>query len=103
MLLKSIKLSNFRQFKDSTISFADGSDGRNVTLIFGDNGSGKTTLANAFIWCLYGKNDFKKKELCNTDIKYSASVNAKIEVKVILELEHRNFRCSKRIIRFKSS
>lgn len=92
MLLKSIKLSNFRQFKDSTISFADGSDGRNVTLIFGDNGSGKTTLANAFIWCLYGKNDFKKKELCNTDIKYSASLNAKIEVKVILELEHRNFR-----------
>ena len=61
MLLKSITLSNFRKFKDSKIAFADGRNGRNVTLVFGDNGSGKTSLANAFIWCLYGKNDFKKK------------------------------------------
>lgn len=91
MLLKSITLSNFRQFKDSKIAFADGRNGRNVTLVFGDNGSGKTSLANAFIWCLYGKNDFKKKELCNTHVKYSTPINEKIEVKVVLELEHRNF------------
>lgn len=91
MLLKSITLSNFRQFKDAKITFADGRNGRNVTLVFGDNGSGKTSLANAFIWCLYGKNDFKRKELCNTHVKYSTPTNDKIEVKVVLELEHRNF------------
>lgn len=44
MLLKSITLSNFRQFKDAKITFADGRNGRNVTLVFGDNGSGDNDI-----------------------------------------------------------
>ena len=91
MLLRSITLSNFRQFENTKINFADGYNGKNVTLVFGDNGSGKTSLANAFIWCLYGKNDFRVKELCNTNVKQSTANNGKIEVKVVLELKHRNF------------
>ena len=31
MLLESIKLVNFRQFKDEYIEFAKGQDGKNVT------------------------------------------------------------------------
>ena len=45
MLLESIKLHNFRQFKDESINFANGDDGKNVTIIIGENGTGKTTFA----------------------------------------------------------
>jgi DNA sulfur modification protein DndD len=63
MLLKSLKLKDFRQFKgEQTIVFADDQT-RNVTIIMGDNGTGKTTLAQAFTWCLYGETTFKDKIL----------------------------------------
>ncbi|AII60202.1 hypothetical protein X793_03855 [Dehalococcoides mccartyi CG4] len=59
MLLKSLKLKDFRQFKgEQTIDFATDSQ-KNVTIILGENGSGKTSLAQAFTWCLYGKTDFE--------------------------------------------
>ena len=45
MLLQSIKLVNFRQFRNESIDFADGSNGKNVTIIIGENGTGKTTCA----------------------------------------------------------
>jgi DNA sulfur modification protein DndD len=63
MLLKSLKLKDFRQFKgEQFITFADDSV-QNVTVIMGDNGTGKTTLAQAFTWCLYGDTSFKDKIL----------------------------------------
>ena len=53
MLLKSLKLKDFRQFKgEQEITFST-DPVRNVTVIMGENGSGKTTLAQAFTWCLY--------------------------------------------------
>jgi len=59
MLLKSLKLKDFRQFRgEQTIDFATDSR-RNVTIILGENASGKTSLAQAFTWCLYGKTDFE--------------------------------------------
>lgn len=48
MLLKSIKLENFRQFRNESIDFAQGEGGKNVTIIIGENGTGKTTFAQAF-------------------------------------------------------
>ena len=54
MLLKSIKLENFRQFRNESIDFDQGEGGKNVTIIIGENGTGKTTFAQAFFWCLYG-------------------------------------------------
>ena len=48
MLLQSIKLVNFRQFRNESIDFAGGADGKNVTIIIGENGTGKTTFAQAF-------------------------------------------------------
>lgn len=50
MLLKSIKLENFRQFRNESIDFAQGEGGKNVTIIIGENGTGKTTFAQAFFW-----------------------------------------------------
>ena len=38
MLLKSIKLENFRQFRNESIDFAQGEGGKNVTIIIGENG-----------------------------------------------------------------
>ena len=42
MLLESIKLENFRQFRNESIDFAQGQDGKNVTIIIGENGTGST-------------------------------------------------------------
>ena len=57
MLLLSIKLKNFRQFREGEINFADGKDKRNVTIILGDNGSGRVSTWLYPIGCdiEYGK------------------------------------------------
>ena len=44
MLLESIKLHNFRQFRDESIDFAQGENGKNVTIILGDNGPGDSDI-----------------------------------------------------------
>jgi len=46
MRLHRLHLTNFRQFRTGSITFAQGGD-NNVTVIHGQNGSGKTTLRNA--------------------------------------------------------
>ena len=58
MIIKKMKLQNFRQYIDDEIKFAVDGD-KNVTVIMGDNGTGKTTLAQAFQWALYGKTNFQ--------------------------------------------
>lgn len=55
MLLKKLRVENFRQFLGEVeIPFCTDYP-RNVTLIHGENGSGKTTLLNAILWCLFEK------------------------------------------------
>lgn len=54
MLIKSLRLLNFRQFKGSTFVRFSCDPERNVTIILGDNTFGKTTLLQAFNWCFYG-------------------------------------------------
>lgn len=84
MLIRKLEMLNFRQFKGKNeIDFSTDIN-KNVTVIMGDNGAGKTTLAQAFIWCLYGSNDFKKKELINRDVRDAMMPGDMIEVKVTL-------------------
>ena len=53
MLIKSLKLKNFRQFKgDININFSYDPQ-KNVTIILGDNTYGKTTLLQSFNLCFY--------------------------------------------------
>ncbi len=53
MLLKSLTMNNFRQYKgEQSIAFSCDQD-KNVTVILGDNTFGKTTLLQAFNWCFY--------------------------------------------------
>ena len=59
MLIKSLKMQNFRQFKGITdIDFPVTPD-QNVTIILGDNTFGKTTLLQAFNWCFYETVNFE--------------------------------------------
>ncbi|HPK45773.1 MAG TPA: AAA family ATPase, partial [Spirochaetota bacterium] len=50
MIIQSLTLVNFRQYRDETIEFKEGLIG-----IIGKNGSGKSTLFNALVCALYGE------------------------------------------------
>lgn len=88
MLLQSIKLKNFRQFRDEFIDFAEGQDGKNVTIIIGENGTGKTTFAQAFFWCLYGETEFSDKSMLNKMVATDMRPGQEEKVEVILKLRH---------------
>lgn len=88
MLLRNLRLTNFRQFKgEQTISFSTNPD-RNVTIIMGENGSGKTTLAQTFTWCLYGDTDFEDKSMLSKAVAQNMLPNEEANVKVELDLVH---------------
>lgn len=89
MLIKSIALNNFRQYKGKqTIEFAI-KQPRNVTVVRGENGAGKTTLLQAFLWCFYEKMDLPKTEkLYNTDLFNSTNIGDIVEVWVEVEFSH---------------
>ncbi len=88
MLLESIKLENFRQFRNESIDFAQGVDGKNVTIIIGENGTGKTTFAQAFFWCLYGETEFSDKVMLNKFVAVDLKPNQEAKVQVTLKLRH---------------
>lgn len=88
MLLRNLRLTNFRQFKgEQSISFSTNPD-RNVTIIMGENGSGKTTLAQTFTWCLYGDTDFEDKYMLSKAVAQNMLPNEEVNVKVELDLVH---------------
>ncbi len=91
MRLKSIQLTNFRQFfgKTPKIEFAHGS--KNVTVIHGMNGAGKTAFLNAFTWVLYGsfsKGFRNPEQLINKRAIAECEPGQKVECTVELAFEH---------------
>ena len=93
MLLESITLTNFRQYKGTqTIQFSTDEE-QNVTVITGENTCGKTTLVQSFIWCLYGHTEFKDKNILNAEVldelKESAPGASKY-ASVVVKLSHDN-------------
>lgn len=88
MLLESIALENFRQFRNESIDFAQGKDGKNVTIILGENGTGKTTFAQAFFWCMYGETEFSDKNMLNRKVAEEMTPNQEKRVKVTLNFRH---------------
>jgi len=87
MLLKSLKLENFRQFIKEEIFFATDAI-KNVTIIIGENGTGKTTFAQAFFWCLYGDTEFIDKSMLNKKMVSQMLPSNEVNVKVSLNLVH---------------
>ena len=91
MKVHSIKIHNFRQFKDIEIQFSTDPE-RNVTIIQGDNSAGKTTLSQAFIWCLYGETNFYDQILLNRDVINQMNINDTEEVFVELVVSYAIFK-----------
>ncbi len=59
MIIHSLKLKNYRKYKDEFIEFPEGLFG-----IVGNNGAGKTSLIEALAWAIYGTKGSKtEKEL----------------------------------------
>lgn len=89
MLLKSLRLKNFRQYKGTqAIQFSTDPD-KNVTVILGDNTYGKTTLLQAFNWCLYKEVLLDNADdLLNYDVANSLSNGESAEVEIEIELTH---------------
>lgn len=52
--LKNMTLTNFRGHKDLTVQFSE------LTTISGDNRLGKSTVFDAFVWLLFGKDQFDR-------------------------------------------
>lgn len=87
MLIKSIELTNFRQYKHAVLTFSSDKD-KPFTIILGENGYGKTTFVRAFLWCLYQDNQFTDKALLNSDVLNEISPNASAKVSVKMTIEH---------------
>ncbi len=49
MIIQTLKMKNYRRYKDEFIEFPDGLFG-----IVGNNGAGKTTIIEAVAWAIYG-------------------------------------------------
>lgn len=99
MILKKIKLENFRQFYGKQeIIFATGENGKNVTVIYGLNGRGKTSLYRALMFCLYGEKKLAQDSeesvseisLVNkTALNEIAGQNKSVEASVEIEFVHK--------------
>ncbi|MBV5348900.1 AAA family ATPase [bacterium] len=56
VFLQSLSMVNFRGHKDLTVQFSD------QTTISGENATGKSTVFDAFVWLLFGKDQFDRKD-----------------------------------------
>ena len=88
MLLESIKLHNFRQYRDAFLDFAQDVHGKNVTIIIGENGSGKTTFLQSFFWCLYGITNFKDTVFLNKSVASEMTPSVPVNTFFEINLQH---------------
>ena len=92
MLIKSLKMKNFRQFAGVTnVDFSVDPE-KNVTVILGNNTFGKTTLLQAFNWCFYEKVLFSDNpdDLLNYEVAASMFNEDTETVEVTISLIHDN-------------
>lgn len=75
-MIKALHIKNFRSFPnyETTIRFSEG-----INLIEGKNGSGKSTIANALLWGIWGKCNYKKGDIPNLSTKGECWVKVDIE------------------------
>lgn len=76
MILKSLTLKNYKQYKNLKLIFKEGLVG-----IIGKNGAGKSTIFDAILYCLFGRDEDKK------ELVRSAYSEPKSTVELILEFE----------------
>ena len=71
MIIKQIKISNFRSYYNDVVIDFDSQEDKNITLISGKNGFGKTSFLTSLIWGFYGKLMSKVEDKYRTEIKGS--------------------------------
>lgn len=83
VLLKSLRLKNFKGIKNASFEFNSISD------IFGDNGTGKTTLFDSFTWLLFGKDhtDAQKFDIKTLDADNNPIHKLEHTVEGVLEVD----------------
>ncbi|MBA5942053.1 MAG: SMC family ATPase [Methanophagales archaeon] len=91
MLLKTLRLRNYRKYKNASIEFPDG-----VTGIIGLNGVGKTTLIEAIGWVLFGHHAARttKKFIKRGGASHQESCSVSLE----FELENDEYRVMREMI-----
>lgn len=92
MIIESIEIENYRQYKGPiNLKFSLDKD-RNFTIVKGTNGAGKTNLLNAITWCLYEEelhktgNDDAKGPIYNLITKNQLNPGEDFDVKVKLNM-----------------
>jgi DNA repair protein SbcC/Rad50 len=91
IILKSLKLKNFKGLKALTIDFSK------VTNIFGENATGKTTLFDAATWLLFDKDsqDRTTFEIKTLDINNNVLHGLEHEVTGVLSVDDRDITLTK--------
>ena len=85
MRLLELRLQNFRQHADTTISFRSG-----LTGIIGPNGAGKSTLLEALAWAIYGAEAARG---TNETLRFArAGARTRVEVELRFALADREYR-----------
>ncbi|UZQ50939.1 AAA family ATPase [Clostridium kluyveri] len=95
MILKEVKLKNFRSYEDETKFIFSPSEKKNIVLIGGENGAGKSTLFEAIKLCIYGPITYgyqgynsnyiaKIKSNINHNAYKEADMNAYIGITIVL-------------------
>ena len=86
MIIKSLTLENFRQFRDvQTITFST-DEKKKSTLVIAKNHTGKTTIIESFSWILYGKTSLTS--VLNSSIKDSLDSGETTSVSGSISLTH---------------
>lgn len=90
MRLRSLRLQNYRRYRDAYVEFPDG-----VLAIVGPNGAGKSTLLEAVTWCLYGHEAARTgKDLIKSD---GAAPGEDAVVRLEFELDGHAYTMTRRI------
>lgn len=88
MIIKSLTLENFRQFKgQQTIVFSTDKT-KKSTLVIAKNHTGKTTIIESFSWVFYGKTSLTG--ILNSEIKDNLSTQESTIISGSVKLVHEN-------------
>lgn len=90
MIIESLTIKNFRQFREEQCLVFSTSSEKNITVVHGANGSGKTSLLNAFKWCFYGETDFdtSTENILNKSAIFDSDFGSTIELKISVCFRH---------------
>lgn len=110
MIIESMKLKNYRQYRDQEIMFTVPRNYENFTIIQGVNGSGKTNILNAITWCLYGEEKHLDKKNLGLPIITAMVCNelgeeeqTEVEVEIRMSDDRKKKMIFKRTLRFRKS